>query len=574
MDARPPTADPSARRAAVVTGAWAVMAAAAVGFVLANGVNFPFLDEWAALPILAAPRPDPGWLWERHNEHLLPLPRLVYWAAFRLTGDLRAGMLLSAAAWAVLAKLLIDAARAVRGRPAYADVVFPVVLLNWSQYENLLMSYQVGFACSSVLAGLTLRELALGTATTGRILRVGLYAALLPMCGGHGLVLAGPGVVWLAAVGIAARRPALCGALVLIASLSASQYAWASPPAPPTAWQPPLTGKTIAVGLLGFGSVGYGLAAWHLWPWLGVVPTAVAVLAGWSVGRAWLGRRPADLLSLFGLTAFALGTLALAAVIAYGRGRYGAFAAAFPRYTVLSALLPTGFVFLWLKHGGPRLARWGPAGLAAVAIALLPLNTRLGWEDGRRHADVQRAAEKDLRAGVPVEVVAERANFLVFNNPAAWAAAVEDYAGRDLGRLTRVSHLPPVETTPVPPAGVTARPDGWFAVTFPRPREVLAVRVRVRYANRDPHRPARFRVAWHAGGKERVRDDWLFRPPTNEFGDPSLVVWIDGPLAAFRFLPDADAPGGAEVAAVEVLGWPPGSGDLRSTASTGTRPAR
>src|SRR5437763_5735483 len=194
MESPPPTTD---RTAAAVTAAWSAMSAAAVGFVLAFGVNFPFMDEWATVPALAAPRPDPAWLWERHNEHLLPLPRLVYWAAFHLTGDLRAGMFVSAVAWSALAKLLADAARTVRGRAAYADVFFPVVLLNWSQYENLLMSYQVGFACSSVLAGLTLRELALGGVTTGRVLRVGLYAALLPACGGPGLVLAGPGVPWL-----------------------------------------------------------------------------------------------------------------------------------------------------------------------------------------------------------------------------------------------------------------------------------------------------------------------------------------------------------------------------------------
>src|SRR5262249_20159682 len=84
----------TARAAAAVTAVWAAMSVAAVGFVLAFGMNFPFMDEWATVPALAAPRPDPAWLWERHNEHLLPLPRLLYWAAFRLTGDLRAGMLL------------------------------------------------------------------------------------------------------------------------------------------------------------------------------------------------------------------------------------------------------------------------------------------------------------------------------------------------------------------------------------------------------------------------------------------------------------------------------------------------
>jgi hypothetical protein len=211
-----------------------------------------------------------------------------------------------------------------------------------------------------------------------------------------------------------------------------------------------------------------------------------------------------------------------------------------------------------------------------VAVALLPLNTSLGWADGRRVYEVQRRAEKDLRAGVPVEVVAERTNFLVFNNPAAWAAAVGDYARRDLGRLPRVAHLPPVQTARLDPAAVTTRADGWFAVALAPPRPVLAVRVRVRYANQDPHRPARFQFAWrgHPDGPERTRYDFLFRHPTNDYGDPGMVVWIDGPLAAFRFLPDAAAPGGAAVTAVELIALPPGTPDLRSTAATGTARGR
>ena len=259
------------------------MLSAAVGSCLAFGVNFPFADEWADPQHPVRPAAGIGWLWERHNEHLLPLPRLVYWSAFRLTGDLRAGMLLSAVGWSVLAKLLIERP-ASRPRPAglLATSSSRSLLLNWSQYENLLMSYQVGFMCSTVLAGLTLRELVLGGANTGRLFRVGLYTALLPMCGGHGLVLSAPGILWLAA--------AACEAMVRLSyspsSRSRPHRNTGGRPRPPRRGAAAPDRKTVAVGLLGFGSVGYGLAGWHLWPWLAACrPRGDA--AAWAAGRAW-----------------------------------------------------------------------------------------------------------------------------------------------------------------------------------------------------------------------------------------------------------------------------------------------
>jgi hypothetical protein len=535
--------------AVFVFAVWAAMSAAAVAFVLAFGVNFPLADEWGTLSLLAAPRPDAALLWERHNEHQLPLPRLTYWAAYRLSGDLRTGMLLSAVGWSLLAWLLIATAHTVRGRPAYADAYFPLALLGWGQYENLLMSYQVGFMCSTVLAGLVLRELVTSPVTPSRVARVGVFSTLLPMCGVHGLVFASPGMIWLTATGLDRRFRALCWSLALLTAAVASQYICGGLP-PATMWQPPASALTFAVGLFGFGSIGYGPAAWEFRPWLAVVPAAAFVAAGWALLRAWRDRT-ADRL---GVSAFVAAAIALAAVIAWGRGRYGVFAVFFPRYTVLSALLPIAIFFLWLKVGRPQPARWGPAALVAAALVLLPVNTYLGWQAGSRLRDIQQSAEADLVFGVPVEVVAERTNFLVFNDPAAWATLVEEYANRDLGRLRSVRHLPPYCVEQLTRKCVVPSREGGFALSLPKSRAVLAVRIRVSYRDRDPHRPARFSTTWRAedGGPESTRDDWLFRCPTAA-GDPTMVVWIDGPLREMRVIPDMDAPDGAVVTGVELL---------------------
>src|SRR6516162_9657623 len=43
-----------------------------------RGVNFPWGDDWDAIPAMAGVEKDiPSWLWSQHNEHRVPLPRAI-----------------------------------------------------------------------------------------------------------------------------------------------------------------------------------------------------------------------------------------------------------------------------------------------------------------------------------------------------------------------------------------------------------------------------------------------------------------------------------------------------------------
>src|SRR6202050_4257106 len=89
---------PNSSRAAGVSvlGAWALASVAAFAFVATFARNCPWADEWVMVPQLAGREPVTlSWLWSAHNEHRLPLPRLVLVGLYRVTHDFRAGPFLN-----------------------------------------------------------------------------------------------------------------------------------------------------------------------------------------------------------------------------------------------------------------------------------------------------------------------------------------------------------------------------------------------------------------------------------------------------------------------------------------------
>ena len=58
-------------------------------------------DEWELVPALAREQPiSPAWLWAQHNEHRIPLPKLVLLGLFAVSdNDIRSGMFFNVCAW-------------------------------------------------------------------------------------------------------------------------------------------------------------------------------------------------------------------------------------------------------------------------------------------------------------------------------------------------------------------------------------------------------------------------------------------------------------------------------------------
>ena len=108
------------------------------------------------IPVLtAARRVSVEWLWSQHNEHRIPLPRLVLLGLLRLSaGDYRAAMIFNVVALASLALGMVLVARRGSGTWRETDAFFPLALLDLGHHANLLWGWQVQFVLSTVLSGL------------------------------------------------------------------------------------------------------------------------------------------------------------------------------------------------------------------------------------------------------------------------------------------------------------------------------------------------------------------------------------------------------------------------------------
>jgi hypothetical protein len=178
---------------------WAALTIAALGFVLILGSNCPNADEWDFVPALLNREPLGPWLWAQHNEHRLPLPRLVYYTLFQFTHDFRGGAVLQVMLLSGTSLGLMILAARFRGQPHWVDAFFPVSLVHAGHWENLLIGYNLCFAfilvletAIGVIALRTTRETAFRSGC-----RAGFLAMLLCLCGGGGVVTAMPVAAWL-----------------------------------------------------------------------------------------------------------------------------------------------------------------------------------------------------------------------------------------------------------------------------------------------------------------------------------------------------------------------------------------
>jgi hypothetical protein len=108
----------------------------ALGVVVRRAMPLPYADDWDMVvpamlrPALLASK----WLWSQHNEHRVPLLRLVNYVATRLSrGDFRALPLVNAVLLSAIAAFTIVQLRRWRGRTLLVDAMFPLLFL---QLEN------------------------------------------------------------------------------------------------------------------------------------------------------------------------------------------------------------------------------------------------------------------------------------------------------------------------------------------------------------------------------------------------------------------------------------------------------
>jgi hypothetical protein len=534
----------------LVAVGWVAMLVLATTYVTRNGRNLPMQDEWEFIPPLLGLTSGWDWAFEKHYEHRYVLGRFLYLGLHRMTGNwFPAGMVLTLLFLAGSAFLLVRVARRVRGHDHPADLWFPVLLLNAGHYENLLMGYQVVFTLTTILAAVLLAVVArsrdadpVRSATWAGVVLLGIMTG-----GGIGLLFVPPVGAWIGNQqnkcinGGGRIRRWLPGLLTLGAAVA---YAgWTARDllqAPPTAER---HGVELTLRhALEFLAEGVGPIGCHAWPVIGWTVLAVEA-ATVLVLIAVAARRPAE-------RPVALGWLAVLAgvwlvVAAVGHGRPSGFAS---RYACVSCL---GLcVSLLTAARYVRLPAWAgvPASLALLVLLAIPL-CRGDWRIAKMHAGAYRvrynAMAADVRAGVPVEFVADR--HVLFPVPACRDGFRLLHA-HGFGPLRGIAEGPPLSHEVVDlPTGT--RIPAWDMAADPAPpRLVLPVggdrpvaAVRLRFRCDDSRYWQQFTLKWVSADGGGVKSSTVY--PWLVPGESSTSFWVADRVRSAWVEPGCPTPG-------------------------------
>ena len=381
-------------------------------FAVRNAPVAPYWpDEWMYVPEVVGERPaGPGWLFAFHNEHRIPLPKLVWLTVARASGfDARWGCALNVLLLSAVAAVLCRGLLRLRGRALWSDAFVPLLCLHWGHEMMFTWPFQVAFALP-LLAFAILAYIVLGLRRRdpdASSPALGFCLAALPFIGASTfpfVVLLAP---WAIRMGLKDpdRRRRLLSILPAAASLLLIPLYFGYdrpayyPPSPGPASSLRAAVQTFAGSL---GNQGY----LH-WPLSGWIATAAAAGAALLMLRGFrripsLRRSAAGMLLLFG----ALGGLAL--MIGHFRAGSGPFVGFTGHYLTLFTFAPFALFASADLCGRPQVAR--------IVQALLLLPMMLLFMANREHArDASILKQhqnflliRDIDAGMPVPVLARR----------------------------------------------------------------------------------------------------------------------------------------------------------------------
>jgi hypothetical protein len=397
-----PAATSRTRR--ILLALWAAPTVLAVAFVFSLGSNCPNADEWEFVPALLNKEPLGPWLWAQHNEHRLPLPRLVYWMLFQFTHDFRAGSLLQIAILSATSLAMMSLAARLRGAPHWADAFFPVSLLHVGHWENLLIGYNICFAfiqaletAIGVIAIRTTRETAFRSGVAA-----GVLMCLLCLCGGGGVVTAMPVAAWLAYLAFTRVRMNRIDAsiLILLSAFPAVYLAlylqgYHKPGHHPDVGEGGADVLRVAAQVL---SIGFGSGTFRWW-----LPISAGLLVLGAVTFR-LVLRSSNRPAMLGTFAIFAGIIGVALVIGMGRAgidpRYGVAS----RYSYLAWPLLALVYLLWSRER-TWAGRWIPIAMCLVASLFFIPNMATGMKRGWEVKQGLLLIESESIAGTPPEVI-------------------------------------------------------------------------------------------------------------------------------------------------------------------------
>ena len=541
-----------------VWGLWGILTAGALVFVWSLGPNVPVFDDFDVVEVVAGARPlTLGWLWSLHNEHRVPLPKLILLLLYRGSGnDFRAGMFFNVFALAGLAAAAIMVAGRRAGGARVFDGLLPLMLLNLSHHVNLLWSWQVQLVLSTVIAGgiVLLIVSRPGWPGAARSAALGVGMTALCLCGANGVALVPALAAWLLLgsinlwrsgqrqAGLAALAAAAPGLALVVLYFSGYHGATYHR----TATQAAVASTAMQFVALMFAGAANDFLDTCWLAALGVLGSSV-IVSVWAIFCGSRERRPRAIGLLFAFGA--LGSLVLG--LAWGRAGTGVYAGLEPRYATLVVPVWLVVFFLWDLYTTPALRRIVLTGFFCLNLVLLWPETRVAIAYGRAKAASAARFERDVRDGVPLYLLTRRHTTFLHRSQDEVAGVLAMLREARVGIFGSITPDPAFREIAVPVTPTRLRLARWengkaIVVGFdpelhyalPEARLVAGIRLRYSHANRAGE-PARFRVRWAsaAGGAyepERQYSNWLL--PTGK--DLVTTIWIADLVQEFEVQPD------------------------------------
>jgi hypothetical protein len=364
--------------------------------------------------------------WSQHNEHRIPLPRVLYFAAVRLAGkDFRGPPVLNVLLLTAAVAFFLHAMQMLRGSYSLADAALPLGLLSIGQYGNLLWGFQVQFIASTALTIVMVGFVASPgvVRSPGRLSGLGLCGVLLPMCGANGVAFApglALGLLIVGGLNLKSRVTrsglvALFWGTAILAMCAAYFHGLVDPPHHQKAHGNLKDAVIGTVNLLGasFGPVVRWLPPqpYDGFTAFGILGTHLVAATGWLLIRGTFdSKRRAHAILLGGAL---VGFLGLAAGIA--KGRAGLSNVLDPnRYVSLMLPMLAGVYAAWTAFGFSRLPR---ILAAVVAVCAIP-NAIIGWNEAKPATLCAKRIEADVKDGLPLDFAADRNTALYPGEPA------------------------------------------------------------------------------------------------------------------------------------------------------------
>ncbi len=441
----------------VVWCVWAVMSIALIAYVARFSHNLPYYDDWNLVPLLdGSIKFDADWLWQQHNAHRIPFPKIVLFSLLSATGwDFRSGMFLNALALIFVTALLLRTSAYIRGVTTYADLFFPLFLLHWGNFDYLLWNWQLNQMIPVVIVLAILSVMLKNGLHPGAraLMFSSMGIVLLPLSGVNGLAYTPGLAAWLLLAGTrswksgtasgrtSGRIAQISGGLSLL--LIPVYFSGLHPSQKYSGEMFNMLGRSLA-NLPGIASTGARFVAQALGPGAVAlapltslaVPGLILICLFGVLKLAWKERVSrhfaiAALLFLIGLSGL---VSAVSISLLYN--------ITFPsRYALQAAP-----IFCWMFLASVRNKEFLPAKYVQLALALLSVvvvygNSITGLEYARLKDRQFSAFETDIEKGSPPSQVIARHQRAIFPYPERGGASFHDSLGHWLDILHKAGHV-------------------------------------------------------------------------------------------------------------------------------------